>query len=108
MQQRAVFGLGFGVFGGDGHGGGYFVAVFEVEELYAAGAAAGGADGLGVDADDLAELADEHHLGGVVDELDAGDLADFGAGLHVDHAGAATGLETVTVDVRALACTKVM
>jgi len=34
--------------------------------------------GLGVDADDLAELVDEHHLGGVVDEVDGGDFADFG------------------------------
>ena len=34
-------------------------------------------DGLGVDADDLAELADGHHLGGVVDEVDGGDLADL-------------------------------
>jgi len=27
LQQRSVFGLGFGVFGGDGHGGGDFVVV---------------------------------------------------------------------------------
>jgi hypothetical protein len=32
-------------------------------------------NGLGVDADDFAELADEHHLGGVVDEVDGGDFA---------------------------------
>ena len=54
------------------------------------GAAAGGADGFGVDADDLAELADYHELGGVVDKVDAGDLADLGDGLHVDDALAAT------------------
>jgi hypothetical protein len=30
---------------------------------------------LGVDADDLAKLADAHHLGGVVDQVDGGDLA---------------------------------
>jgi hypothetical protein len=42
---------------GDDDGGGYFVLGFEVEQLDAPGAAAGGADGLGVDADDLAELA---------------------------------------------------
>ena len=95
--------MGFGVFGGDGHGGGYFVAVFEVEELDAGGAAAGAADGFGVDTDDFAELADKHHFGGVVDELDAGDFASLGAGLHVDDAGAAAGLETVAVDVGALA-----
>jgi hypothetical protein len=37
-----------------------------------------GADGFGVDADDLAELADDHELAGLVDELNAGDLADPG------------------------------
>jgi hypothetical protein len=30
---------------------------------------------LGIDADDLAELADDHRRGGVVDEIDAGDCA---------------------------------
>ena len=103
LEQRAAFGLGFGVFGGDGHGGGYFVALFEVEEFDALGASAGSADLLGVDTDDLAELADDHHLGGVVDELDAGDLADLGGGLHVDDAGASARLEAVAVDVGALA-----
>ena len=61
------------------------------------------ADGFGVDADDFAELADEHDFGGVVDELDAGDFAGFGAGFHVDDAGAAAGLEAVAVDVGAFA-----
>ena len=64
---------------------------------------AGAADALGVDADDLAELGDDHHFGGVVDELDAGDLADFGSGAHVDDALAAAGLEAVGVYVGALA-----
>ena len=77
--------------------------VVEVEELYAAGGAAGGADGFGVDADDFAELADDHHLGGVVDEVDGGDFADLGGGLHGDDALAAAGLEAVGVDVGALA-----
>src|SRR5580692_3623276 len=104
LQEGSVLGLvGFGVFGGDGHGGGYFVVLVEVEELYAGGAAAGGADLFGVDADDLAELRDEHELGGVVDEVDAGDLADLGRGLHGDDAFAAAGLEAVAVDVGALA-----
>jgi hypothetical protein len=40
-------------------------------------------------------LADDHHLGDVVDEVDAGDLADFGGGLHVDDALATAGLEAV-------------
>ena len=95
--------MGFGVFGGDGHGGGYFVVGVEVEELDSGGGAAGGADGLGVDANDLAVLADDHHLGGVVDDLDGGDFADFGGGAHVDDALAAAGLEAVLVDVGALA-----
>jgi len=53
----------------------------EVEELDALGATAGGADGFGVDADDLAELADDHEFAGLVDEVDAGDLPDLASGL---------------------------
>jgi hypothetical protein len=49
-------------------------------------AAADGADGLGVDANGFAELADKYRLGGVVDEVDGGDFADLGAGLHGDNA----------------------
>ena len=78
MLEGAVGTVYFGVFGGDDGGGGYFVVGFEVEEMDARGAAAGGADALGVDADDLAELADHHHLRGVVDQVDAGDFADLG------------------------------
>lgn len=33
---------------------------------------------FGVDVDDLAELADDHELAGIVDEVHAGDLADRG------------------------------
>jgi hypothetical protein len=54
--------LGFGFFGWDDYGGGYFVLVFEVEELDALGAAAGGADGFGVDADDRTNSTDDHEL----------------------------------------------
>jgi hypothetical protein len=57
LQKRSLFGLGFGFFGGNDDGGGDFVLGFEVEELDALGAATGGADGFGIDADDLAELA---------------------------------------------------
>jgi hypothetical protein len=64
--------------GEDDHGGGYFVLGFEVEELDALGAAAGGADGFGADADDLAELADDHELAGLVDEVDAGTTPTLG------------------------------
>ena len=62
-------------------GGGDFVLVFEVEELGALGAAAGGADGFGVDADDLAELADDHEPARLVDEVNARDLPDLASGL---------------------------
>jgi len=103
LQQCSVFGWGFGFVGGDDHGGGYLVVGVEVEELYAHGGSAGGADGFGVDADDLAELRDDHHLRGIVHEVDGGDLADLGGGLHVDDALAAAGLEAVAVDVGALA-----
>jgi hypothetical protein len=56
----------------------------EVEEPDAPGAAAGSTDGIGVDADDLAELADDHEFAGLVDEVGAGDLADLEGGLHVE------------------------
>ena len=95
--------MGFGVFGGDDDGGGYLVVCIEVEELDAGGGAARGTHGLGVDADDLAELGDEHHLGGVVDQVDGGDLADLGGGLHGDDSLAAARLEAVGVDIGALA-----
>ena len=39
------------------------------------------ADALRAGADDLAELADDHHLGGVVDELDDDDFVDLGGEL---------------------------
>ena len=48
--------MDFGVFWGDYYGGGYFVVGVQVQELDAGGAAAGVADGLGVDADDFAEM----------------------------------------------------
>lgn len=76
---------------------------FEVEELDAHRAAACGADALGVDTDDLAELADHHQLAGLVDEIDLRHLAVLRRGLDVDDALAATGLEAVLVDVGALA-----
>jgi hypothetical protein len=41
-----------------------------------------GADGLCADADDLAELKDEHHLGRIVDELDRGPQAQRVATIH--------------------------
>src|SRR4029079_15745467 len=59
--------------------------------------------GFGVDADDFAELADEHHLSGFVDEVDGGELADFGRGLHGDDARAAAGLKAIGVDGGAFA-----
>ena len=75
----------------------------EVEEFDAHGGSAGGADLLGVDADDFAELTDDHHFGGVVDEGDAGDFADFGGGLHVDDAFAAAFGQAIVGDNRLFA-----
>ena len=62
-------------------------------------AAAGGADGFGGDADDLAELADDHEFAGLVDEVDARDRADLGGSIPVDDAIAAAGPVAVLVDV---------
>ena len=103
LHQGAVFAVGLWVFGWDDGGAGDLVVGLEVQEADAGGGAAGGADALGVDADDLAELADDHHLGGVVDELDADDFSDLGVGLHVDDALAAAQLQAVGVDGGALA-----
>ena len=50
---------------GDCGGAGHLVVGVWVEAADAGGAAAGGADGLGVDADDFAELTNDYHLGGV-------------------------------------------
>src|SRR5439155_16795926 len=89
LQKRSLFGLGLGFFGGDDDGGGYLVVAVEVEEFDAAGGAAGGADALGVDADDLAELADQHQLAGLVYKIDSSDFTDLRRRLHVDDALAA-------------------
>ena len=67
LQQRWLVVVAIQLIGGDDDGGGYFVVGLEVEQADALGGAAGGADSLGVDADDLAELADDHQLRGVVD-----------------------------------------
>src|ERR1039457_6680141 len=89
LQQRTFFGLGFGVFGGDDYGGGYFVVGVEVEELDAHRCSSRSADLLCIDADDLAELADNHHLRGLVDKLNTGDFAGFLVYVHVYSAAAA-------------------
>jgi hypothetical protein len=44
-------------------------------------AAVSSANEFGVGADDLAELADDHKLAGLVDEVDADDLPDLASGL---------------------------
>jgi hypothetical protein len=77
---------------GDDHGGGCLVVSVEVEEADAHGGAAASAIRLRFYADDRAELRDHHHLCGVVDERDAGDLPDLGHCSHVDHTLAAEGL----------------
>jgi hypothetical protein len=78
LEKCAFLRLGFGFFWRDYYGGGYFVVAVEVEEFDSAGGAAGGADGFGVDADDLAELADDHELAGLVDEASAESLPALG------------------------------
>src|SRR5205814_10223081 len=104
LQQRSllvVFAVDF--VGRDDNGGGDLVVWLQVEQTHALGGAAGGANGLGVDADDLAELADDHQLRSVVDQLDGIDLADAVSDGHVLDAAAAAGLETVLLNIDALA-----
>ncbi len=55
LQKCAVLRLDFRVLGDD-DGGGYLVGVVEVEEFDGGGGGPGGADGLGVDADEFIEL----------------------------------------------------
>src|ERR1019366_5754951 len=62
-------------------------------------------DGLGADADDLAELADHHDLRLLVHQHDGNNLAVTRGRLNVDDALAAARLQTVFIDVRALAVT---
>ncbi len=83
--------------------GGNLVFIFEMQQADALGGAAGGADGLGIDADDLAVLADDHQLRCLVDQLDGADLAVARSRLDVDNTLAAAGLQTVFVHIRALA-----
>ena len=60
LKQGALFVVRNGFFRRDDDGGGDLVVGFQVEEADALGGAAGGANGLGVDADDFAELTDDH------------------------------------------------
>ena len=64
MQKRSLFGLRLASSWEMTDVGGYFVLGFEVDKLDPVGAAGRGAGGFGVDADDLAELADDHELAG--------------------------------------------
>ena len=57
LQQRSSLWFCFGFLGWDDYGCGYLVVGFEVEEFDSVGGVACGSDGLGVDADDLSELA---------------------------------------------------
>ena len=103
LQQCSAFAAGLGFIGWDNGGAGYLVVGVEVEEFDAGGVAAGTADGFGVDADDLAKLADHHQLAGLVYKIDSSDFTDLRRRLHVDDTLAAAGLEAVGVDVGALA-----
>jgi hypothetical protein len=77
LRKRALFGLGFGFFWGMTTAATLSWGS-KVEDLDALGAAASGADGFGVDADDLPELADDHELAGLVVEADTVTLPIFG------------------------------
>src|SRR5208283_5408496 len=68
---------------------GQTIAVFQMQQPYTLAGAPDLADVLGVDADDLAELADHHYLRLLVDQHDGHDLAVAGRSLDVDDALAA-------------------
>ena len=62
LQQRPRFRLALHFFRRNHDRGGYLVALFEVEQLDPLCRPASRADGVGVDADDLAVLADDDNL----------------------------------------------
>src|SRR5581483_1388466 len=102
LQQRRLFVLAR-LFGWNDHGGGYLVLIFQIEQAHALRSAARRAHSLGIDADDLAPLADDHQFAGVIDELNRVDAADARRHGHVFHALPAAGLEPVLFHIGALA-----
>jgi hypothetical protein len=63
LQQRSLFRPRFGFLWGMTHGAGHLSLVSRLRSFFALAAAAYGADGLGPDLDDLAELAEDHERG---------------------------------------------
>src|SRR5580698_10852549 len=101
LQQRRLVVLQF--FRRNDHCGGYLVFRLQVQQADALRGAAGGADSLGVNADHLAPLTDDHQPTGLVDEKDRCSLADLWSGLDVRDALSAARGEAILVNVGALA-----
>src|SRR5262245_2327933 len=78
------------------------VALLELDDAHALGGAAGLADVLDLDANELASLRDQQELVGVRHRLDARHRAVLVGDLDVDHARSAAALEPVLLDLRAL------
>src|SRR5260370_3179634 len=83
----------------------HFVPGFQIQQTYTLSRATGLANLRGVDADDLAEVADEHGFRRFVYEHDGHDVAVAGCGLDVDHAFAAARLQAVFVHRGAVSVT---
>src|ERR1700753_1764241 len=92
LQKRAVFRFGFGFFGRDDHRCGNLVFFLKMQQADALRGPASSADGLGIHANDLAVLADDHEFRGFIDQQDGAHLAVARRRLDVDNAPATAGL----------------
>src|SRR5712672_2993365 len=63
----------------------------------------GSTDGLGINADDLAVLADDHQFRGFIDQQDRAYFPVASSRLHINDAPATTGLQTIFIYVGAFA-----
>ena len=75
QQRRLLVVLAVYFFGRDDYGCGYFVFGIQVEQTHTLRGAARGAHRLGVEANDLAPLADNHQFAGFIDQENGRALA---------------------------------
>src|SRR4051794_36026417 len=101
LQQRRLVVLQ--LFRRNDYGSRHFVFGLKVEESNALRGTARSAHLLGVDADNLAELADHHQLRSVIDKLDCVHTSNARRDRHVLDAFSAAGLQAILLDICALA-----
>src|SRR6185437_3975267 len=101
LQQRALLVVVVAVelFGRDDDGGSYPVAVLEVQQMYPLRRAAGRTNLFGIDTNDLAELADDHQFGMLVNEQNCCRLAHLRGGFQIVDALCAARSQTILVNI---------